>query len=84
VKTYTGEATPPPRVIGIDDWAWRKGQRYGTILIDLERSRVIDVLPDRDGKALKTWLQDYPDVEVICRDRWASYAQAATEAMRDY
>lgn len=80
VKTYAEEPTPSPRVVGVDDWAWRKGRRYGTILVDLERGRVIDLLPDRDGQALKTWLKDHPDVEIITRDRSAVYAQAATEA----
>src|SRR5262249_30716511 len=73
------EPSPPLRVIGVDDWALRKGHCYGTILIDLERGRVIDLLPGRDGVALKAWLQDHPGVEVISRDRWASYIEAATE-----
>ncbi|OAF06873.1 hypothetical protein AYJ54_18770 [Bradyrhizobium centrolobii] len=46
----------PPRVIGIDDWAWRKGQRYGTIICDLERNRVIDLLPNRNANAVASWL----------------------------
>jgi transposase len=71
---------PPPRYVGVDDWAMRKGQRYGTILVDLERGRVLDLLPGRDGAALKAWLQEHPGVEVITRDRWAAFAQAAAEA----
>ena len=70
---------PPPRVVGIDDWAWRKGQRYGTIVVDLERSDVIDLLPDRDGETVAAWLTAHPGVEVVSRDRSAAYAQAATE-----
>jgi transposase len=80
VKEAPEEPAPAPRFIGIDDWAIRKGQRYGTILIDLERGRVIDILPGRDGEALKAWLRDHPGVELISRDRWAAYAQAASEA----
>lgn len=80
VKTAPDEAGPPPRFIGIDDWAWKKGHRYGTILIDLERGRVIDILPGRDGEALKVWLRAHPGVEVITRDRWPAFAQAAAEA----
>jgi transposase len=57
-----------------------KGQRYGTILIDLERGRVLDVLPGRDGEALTAWLQEHPGVEVISRDRWVAYAQAARQS----
>ncbi len=73
---------PPsaPRFVGIDDWACKKGQSYGTILIDLERSQVIDIFPGRDGQAVKEWLKANPQVEVITRDRWAAYAQAASEA----
>jgi transposase len=71
---------PPPRYVGIDDWAWRKGQSYGTVVTDLERGRVIDIFPGRDGEALKQWLHANPQVEVITRDRWPAYAKAATEA----
>jgi transposase len=79
VKSATDDPAPPPRYVGVDDWALRKGRRYGTILIDLERGRVIDILEGRDGKALTAWLKDHPGVEVITRDRWPAYAQAATE-----
>src|SRR5262249_12408709 len=79
VKQYSGEPLPEPRFVGVDDWAWRKGHNYGTILIDLERGRVIDILPGRDGAALAAWLKEHPKVEVITRDRWPAYAQAAGE-----
>jgi transposase len=72
--------TPTPRVVGVDDWALRKGHTYGTIIIDLERSAVLELLPGRDGVALKTWLCQHPEVEVLSRDRWAAFAEAATEA----
>ena len=71
---------PLPRVIGVDDWAMRKGQTYGTIIIDLQRSEVLELLPGRDGAELKTWLGRHPEVEVLSRDRWAAFADAATEA----
>src|SRR5262245_24522656 len=80
VKNTPDEVDPPPRYIGVDDWAMRKGQRYGTIIIDLERGRVLELLPGRDGTALKAWLKEHPGVEVITRDRWAAFAQAAAEA----
>ncbi len=80
VKAWPGEPAPPPRRIGIDDWAIRKGRRYGTIVIDLERGRVLDLLPGRDGAALKAWLREHPGVEVVTRDRWAAFAQAVAEA----
>jgi transposase len=77
VKESPDDPAPTPRYVGVDDWAIRKGQRYGTILIDLERGRVLDLLPGRDGAALQVWLQAHPGVELITRDRWAAYAQAA-------
>lgn len=80
VKLATDEPAPTPRYIGVDDWSTKKGQRYGTIIIDLEKHCVIDLLPGRDGEALKAWLKEHPGVEVITRDRWAAFAQAAREA----
>jgi transposase len=79
VKRLKNEPAPPPRVVGIDDWAWRKGQNYGTIVVDLERGDVIDLLPDRDAETAAAWLKDHPGIEVVSRDRAAAYAQAATE-----
>ena len=69
-----------PRVLGIDDWAWRKGQRYGTILCDLERGKVVDLLADRSAESTERWLREHPGTEVISRDRASLYAQAATNA----
>jgi transposase len=80
VKGWPGEPDPVPRCVGIDDWAIRKGQRYGTLLVDLERGRVLDLLPGRDGETLKAWLREHPGVEVITRDRWVAFAQAVAEA----
>jgi hypothetical protein len=79
VRSFPEEPAPAPRYVGVDDWALRKGRRYGTLLIDLERGRVLDLLPGRDGEALKAWLKGHPGVEVITRDRAAAYAQAAAE-----
>lgn len=78
VKNAPDDPVPAPRFVGVDDWAIRKGQRYGTILIDLERGQVLDLLPGRDGAALEAWLKTHPGVELITRDRWAAYAKAAT------
>ena len=63
-----------PRVIGIDDWAWRRGQRYGTLVVDLERNRPVDVLPERDAQTVGAWLNRHPGIEVVARDRAGAYA----------
>ena len=69
-----------PRVIGIDDVAFRRGQTYGAIVIDLEARAVVDVLPDRTAATVARWLRAHPRVGVIARDRSGEYARAATEA----
>ncbi len=72
-----------PKVLGVDDWAYRKGVSYGTILIDMETSRPIDILPSREGKDLKDWLRKYHDVEIVTRDRASSYSSAVNEVCPD-
>jgi transposase len=66
------------RAVGVDDWAWRKGQSYGTILVDLEQHTPIDLLPERSAESLATWLRLHPGTEVISRDRASLYAEGAT------
>lgn len=65
---------PLPRVVGVDDWAKRKGSRYGTIIVDLERHRVVDLLPDRSAATLAEWLRQRPGIKVVARDRSTEYA----------
>jgi len=65
------------RAVGIDDWAWRKGQSYGTILVDLEKRTPIDLLPERSAETLANWLRLHPGTEIISRDRASLYAEGA-------
>jgi transposase len=63
------------KVLGVDDWAYRKGQIYGTILVDLEKHRVLSLLPDREAETLSQWLKAHPGIEIISRDRSKTYKQ---------
>lgn len=80
VKQAGARSSAAPRFVGIDDWAWCKGQRYGTIVVDLETGDVIDLLADRDAATVRAWLEAHPGVELVSRDRSSSYSQAAAEA----
>jgi len=77
IRTGALAPSPPPQVIGVDDWAWRRGHRYGTIICDLERRRVVDLLPDRSAATLASWLKRHGgEVAVVSRDRSGAYADA--------
>jgi len=72
-----------PTVLGVDDWAWKKRQTYGTILVDLEQHEVVDLLPDRSADSLAKWLQKHPGVKIIARDRGGIYAEGAQRGAPD-
>jgi len=77
-----GEIQHGPRVLGVDDWAFHRGQRYGTILCDLELHQPIDLLPERSAEVLAAWLQTHGGVQIISRDRSGEYAKGATSGAR--
>jgi transposase len=80
LRCLTVDESASPRVLGIDDWAWRKGRRYGTILCDLERGKVIDLLPERSSESAEQWLRTHPGAEIVSRDRASLYAEAVSKA----
>ena len=67
-----------PRIVGIDDWAQCRRNRYGTVVIDLERHRLIALLADRESTTVAQWLREHPTIEVISRDRFNAYIEGAS------
>jgi transposase len=67
------------RKVGIDEWAWKKGQYYGTILVDLEKRRIVQLLAERSVETSKTWLRTHPEIDLVSRDRGKLFREAATD-----
>jgi transposase len=78
VRRHAVVRQDPLRVVGIDDWAWKRDHRYGTILCDLERRQIVDLLPDREGATVEAWLSTRPTITTISRDRGGGYGRAAS------
>jgi transposase len=81
VRRRSRPPTDTLRVIGIDDWAWRRNYRYGSIVCDLERRRVVTLLPDREPATAQAWLSAHPTIAVVARDRGGGYGEAAARAL---
>jgi transposase len=83
VRTIPDPPTAPVQMVGIDDWSLRRSQSYGTILVDLQSHRPIELLADRTAAAVLPWLKAHPDIDVVSRDRASAYADAAHKALPD-
>lgn len=77
IRSFPVAAGPTPTVLSVDDCALRKGRTYGTIVVDLEQHRVVDLLPERSADAVATWLRAHPGVQIVSRDRGGEYAEGA-------
>ena len=83
VRTIPDPPTAAVQMVGIDDWSLRRSQSYGTILVDLQSHRPIELLADRTAAAVLPWLKAHPDIDVVSRDRASAYADAAHKALPD-
>jgi Transposase/ABC transporter substrate binding protein len=81
VRAQARPRTDPLNVVGIDDWAFRRNHSYGTIVCDLERRRIVTLLPDREMATVEAWLAGHPDIGVLSRDRGGGYGEAASKAL---
>lgn len=79
VRTTPVPAVGTPKVVGIDDFAFRRGRRFGTAVVDLEQHRLLELLPDRSVETVAPWLARYPSVQVVARDRSETYAAASAQ-----
>ena len=79
VMALPTDAVGSVRHVGVDDFAFRRGKNYGTVLVDLVHHQVIDLLPDRRTETAKVWMQAHPEIDVVSRDRGGDYASAASQ-----
>lgn len=75
MRKYVPPVPPLPTAIGVDDWAYRRGLKYGSLIVDLDRHQPIAVLPDREPETLANWLQSQPQIQAVSRDRSKTYAE---------
>ena len=83
LRTIPAPSDTPVRVLGLDDFAMRRGDSYGTILVNIETRKPLNLLPDRTAEAVMPWLKSHQEIEVVSRDRASAYADAAKRALPD-
>ncbi len=83
VRRRSRRPAEPLRVVGIDDWAFRRNHRYGSIVCDLERRRIVTLLPDREIATVEAWLAGHLGIEIVSRDRGGGYGEATAKALPD-
>ena len=67
----------PAKIVGVDDWAYKRRRHYGTLICDLETGKPLELLPDRTVQTVSAWFEQHPEIQIISRDRWSEYATAA-------
>jgi transposase len=81
VRRRSRRSADPPRVIGIDDWAWRRNHRYASIICNLKRRWIVTLLPDREPATAQAWLAAHPTIAIVARDRGGGFGEAAAKAL---
>lgn len=81
VRRRARRPADPLRVVGVDDWAFRRNHRYGSLVCDLQRRRIVALLPDREVATVQAWLAEHPEIEIVSRDRGGGYGEAAAKAL---